>query len=213
MAKLIPKHRPRVDESDNKAITAAATAISTQHDQTLQPLLSHTTEAHQGRDEGKTTAGPPATREELKEILPGRDSEGDTSEEGYGGESAMDWEPESEDSEISENGVLPREASATIDAKFAQVNIYEELCKEIELGIQTSEEQSFKFQVHWDLLNYCQMELEEQAVLGSLLTISGTAGNAYATSCKEYLAWCWPRSGRKTLTTLEAAIASDVKGR
>jgi len=142
------------------------------------------------------------------------------SEEGSGGESAMEWETESKDYEILESGIYPTKASAVIDVEFTQMdiyeetqmNIYEKLSKEMKLGSQASGNQIVTFQVQWDLLNYCQMELEEHAVLGSLLTISGTASNAYATSCKEYLTRFWPRSGWKTLRTLEAAIASEMKG-
>jgi hypothetical protein len=53
-------------------------------------------------------------------------------------------------------------------------------------------------------------ELELDQVLGSLLTLSGTATNTYSTSCANYLETYWPETGSLILDSLAGAYADSV---
>lgn len=96
--------------------------------------------------------------------------------------------------------------------RFVQPDMLQSICKEIESEIEMSRLADVTFQVHWDLLDYCKEELEGSPVLAPLLTVTGSAKAAYATTCEEYMNRYWPRSGPDTLKTLQAALGQESYG-
>ncbi len=69
------------------------------------------------------------------------------------------------------------------------------------------------FNVHLDINNYLSSELsyqrslqERSDLLGSVLTISGTASKAFATTAANYMRWKWPQSNFELLETIECSV-------
>lgn len=69
------------------------------------------------------------------------------------------------------------------------------------------------FNVRWELAQCLETELgyhttlqEREHLLESVLTVSGTASKAYATTAAEYMRWKWPRSNFKLLETIEQLL-------
>ena len=69
------------------------------------------------------------------------------------------------------------------------------------------------FNVHLDINNYLSSELnyqrslqERSDLLGSVLTISGTASKAFATTAANYLRWKWPRTNFGLLEAIERSV-------
>ena len=69
------------------------------------------------------------------------------------------------------------------------------------------------FNVHLDINNYLSSELsyqkslqEHRDLLGSVLTISGTASKAYATTAANYMRWKWPQSNFGLLEVIECSV-------
>ncbi|KAL9123052.1 MAG: hypothetical protein Q9187_000403 [Circinaria calcarea] len=88
-------------------------------------------------------------------------------------------------------------------------DMFQFICKEVQGGVETCEPRHAIFQLHWDLLDYCKEELEGSLVLAPLLTVTGSAKTAYATTCEEYMDRYWPKSGLKTLQTLQTALGLE----
>ena len=75
------------------------------------------------------------------------------------------------------------------------------------------------FNVRWELAQYLETELgyhttlqQREHLLESVLTVSGTASKAYATTAAEYMRWKWPRSNFKLLETIEQLLKGQSAG-
>lgn len=69
------------------------------------------------------------------------------------------------------------------------------------------------FNVRWELAQYLETELgyhttlqQREHLLESVLTVSGTASKAYATTAAEYMRWKWPRYNFRLLETIEQLL-------
>ena len=58
-------------------------------------------------------------------------------------------------------------------------------------------------QMRWDLRSYQEIELLGDQLLSTVITLTSKEDQAYATSCKDYMEWQWPRSGLATLEFIE----------
>ena len=66
--------------------------------------------------------------------------------------------------------------------------------------------------VAWELPQCCEQELDDDWEFTSLLTVTGTESQAYATMCGEYMKEHWPQTSVTTLAALEAAIRHSKAG-
>jgi len=74
---------------------------------------------------------------------------------------------------------------------------------------ETSSHHRTYFSIHWDLRAFIREQYENQPVsIGSIITLSGSAIAAQATTCKQYIEANWPLYGSKVLQLLEKAIDS-----
>lgn len=94
-------------------------------------------------------------------------------------------------------------------SRFVQPDVIQAITTEL-LELGPSEMQDVTFRIQWDLLKYCKEELRGSHTLAPVLTISGNAKTPYATSCDDYMSFCWPNTGRQTLQTLEEAISCNI---
>lgn len=95
-------------------------------------------------------------------------------------------------------------------SRFVQPDVFQSISIEMSQGLEPTGIQQATFQIHWKLLEYCKAELQGRPVLASVLTISGNAKTAYATSCDEYMNHFWPNTGLNTLKTLNAALEAAI---
>ena len=95
-------------------------------------------------------------------------------------------------------------------SRFVQPDVFQSISIEMNQGLEPTGIQQATFQIQWKLLEYCKVELHGRPVLASVLTISGNAKTAYATSCDEYMNHFWPNTGLKTLKTLNAALDAAI---
>lgn len=97
-------------------------------------------------------------------------------------------------------------------SRFVQPDVFQSISIEMSHGLEPIGIQQATFHIQWELLKYCEAELQGRPVLAPVLTISGNAKTAYATSCDEYMNHFWPNTGLQTLQTLDAALdaALDV---
>ena len=69
-------------------------------------------------------------------------------------------------------------------------------------------------EIQWDILGFMQNEFRDKdfpnTVLGHVVTISGSAKHAQATSCSEYIRQNWPTHGSKVLDALQCALDSPT---
>ncbi|MCJ1405385.1 hypothetical protein MMC11_008613 [Xylographa trunciseda] len=65
-------------------------------------------------------------------------------------------------------------------------------------------------QIQWDFLGFLREQFGgyKEVALGSIVTLSGTAKLAQATTAGEYLEWNWPRTGPACLAALQQAAES-----
>ena len=97
--------------------------------------------------------------------------------------------------------------------RFVQPSVLQAISAEVQLGTKPDCLQETIFQIHWEFKKYCTEELEKDKNFPLLLTISGTAKSAYATTCGEYMERNWPKSGLETLRMLQAAISKEAYGK
>ena len=90
--------------------------------------------------------------------------------------------------------------------RFLQPNVLQNISKEMKLEFNSLEQHTVTFHVQWDLLNFCQEELEGNHDLTTVLTITGTSQIAFATTCQDYVIRYWPKTGPDVLKFLESAI-------
>ena len=79
-------------------------------------------------------------------------------------------------------------------------------------GTTALSQHTYEFEVHCDLLSFMQRHYGEDSgssTLGSVITLSGTARHAQATTTAEYLKSHWPRTGPLTLDALQCAMNSE----
>ena len=90
--------------------------------------------------------------------------------------------------------------------RFIQPNVLQTISKEMKREFNSVEQHTVTFQVQWDLLNFCQEELEGNQDLTTVLKITGTSQIAFATTCQVYVIRYWPKTGPDVLKLLESAI-------
>lgn len=66
------------------------------------------------------------------------------------------------------------------------------------------------FSVCWEAQRYINQEFETGQAFGSVLTVTGNAKHAYATSCVEYMSWNWPKTGPAMLETIQTAVQAGT---
>ena len=63
------------------------------------------------------------------------------------------------------------------------------------------------FRVFWELEHFMQEEFHSGQRLGQVIALTGSEGNAEATTCKEYLCRTWPKIGLTLLNAIETALS------
>lgn len=63
-------------------------------------------------------------------------------------------------------------------------------------------------EMQWDLAQFLKSQYvdNDKAMLGSVITLTGSALCAQATTCSDYVLKTWPRHGTKVIALLERAI-------
>ena len=79
----------------------------------------------------------------------------------------------------------------------------------IQKSLSTWQTSTVSFEVHWELEEYIDKELYGSRDLDLALTVSGSAENAYATTCGAYLRWLWPDSKFDILKILEKVFTPE----
>ena len=76
----------------------------------------------------------------------------------------------------------------------------------------SSTDSDFLLNVEWDLLGFMRNQFVDfsNANLGSVITLTGTAQNAQATTCLDYAERNWPFQGSMLIEAFQSAIDSDV---
>jgi hypothetical protein len=69
------------------------------------------------------------------------------------------------------------------------------------------------FCLRWNLLEFCEKELDGSHDLAQMLTISGSGKEAFATTCEDYINKFWPRNGARILDALQCAMKSSQRGK
>jgi hypothetical protein len=69
------------------------------------------------------------------------------------------------------------------------------------------------FCLRWNLLEFCEKELDGGQDLAQILTISGSGKEAFATTCENYINKFWPRNGARILDALQCAMKSFQRGK
>ena len=90
--------------------------------------------------------------------------------------------------------------------RFLQPDVLQAISKEMGLETNSEGRHTVTFHVYWNLLNFCEEELEGNWDLATVLTVTGTGKTAFATTCQEYVVRHWPKTGQAVLTFLESAI-------
>ncbi|KAI9793060.1 MAG: hypothetical protein M1816_000958 [Peltula sp. TS41687] len=103
--------------------------------------------------------------------------------------------------------------SPSADNKHVYPDMLEAIRKEMIPALDSSERQTAIFHVRWSLPEYCEKELESHEQLASVLTVTGTAGLAYATTCKEYLNRFWPQSELPLFLEMPLLLEAIVSNR
>lgn len=79
----------------------------------------------------------------------------------------------------------------------------EDIRRAIEFFTRPNDHQTVTFSVHWRLDQYIRQEFEETPNLAHVLTVSGSAGIVYRTTCAEYVNSVWPATGLWMFETLQ----------
>lgn len=92
--------------------------------------------------------------------------------------------------------------------RFLQPDVLRIISKEmrLELDSHTQGQHTVTFHVQWNLLKFCEQELEGDWDLATVLTVTGTGKIAFASTCQEYVVRHWPDTGQGVLTFLKSAI-------
>ena len=90
--------------------------------------------------------------------------------------------------------------------RFLQPDVLQAISREMVPGISSNGQHNVTFHVYWNLLSFCEEELEGSWDLATVLTVTGTGKTAFATTCQEYVVRHWPKTGQAVLTFLESAI-------
>ena len=77
----------------------------------------------------------------------------------------------------------------------------------------SSERHKIKFLVQWNLLEFCETELDGNKDLAQVLTISGFGKKAFATTCEDYINTFWPQNGARVLDALQCAMKNSHQGK
>jgi hypothetical protein len=96
--------------------------------------------------------------------------------------------------------------------RFVYPDILKAIRKEMVSVLESSGRQTVDFHVQWNLEEYYDKELSGNPVLTTLLTVTGTAKAAYATTCEEYVSRYWPESGLGLLKSLQTALIPGKYG-
>jgi hypothetical protein len=60
--------------------------------------------------------------------------------------------------------------------------------------------------LQWQVLDFCNKELDDVADMASVLAISGRLDRAEATSCEAYMRHTWPDTGEKMLKAVQEVL-------
>ena len=90
--------------------------------------------------------------------------------------------------------------------RFLQPDVLQNISKEMEPELNCHGQHTVIFYVSWNLLKFCEDELEGNLDLATVLTLTGTSKIALARTCQEYVVRHWPSIGQGLLTFLETAI-------
>ncbi len=71
---------------------------------------------------------------------------------------------------------------------------------------------SARYMVNWELPSYMRAFFPNGQRLGDVMTLSGDAKNAWATSCREYLASTWEDIGLLLLEVIEEMLRAPSIG-
>ena len=82
--------------------------------------------------------------------------------------------------------------------------IREEIIRNSDLSLKTPH--SMTFSVCSGVHQFIHEEIDSGQAFGPILTLSGNATNAYATTCGEYMSWNWPKTGPDTLEAIQLAV-------
>ncbi len=96
--------------------------------------------------------------------------------------------------------------------RFLQPDVLKTISNKMSLELNSKGQHTVTFHVHWNLLKFCEEELEGHYDLASVLTVTGTGKIAFATTCQEYVARYWPNTGQDVLLFLESAILQRKHG-
>jgi Chromatin remodelling complex Rsc7/Swp82 subunit len=76
-----------------------------------------------------------------------------------------------------------------------------------------SDRQEICFYLRWNLLGFCEKELDGSKDLAQVLTITGSGKKAFATTCEDYINMFWPQNGAQLLESLQHAMKSSQQGK
>jgi hypothetical protein len=90
-------------------------------------------------------------------------------------------------------------------------SIRNQLVSDLALDLASIQSRTVEFRVSWGLLDFIDKELQKDCSLTTVLAISGSPQNAYATSCVSYLETFWPEVGQNMLVVIEDAWSTKKK--
>lgn len=77
--------------------------------------------------------------------------------------------------------------------------------------VRPTESYTMSVQVHWQPREFLRQQyghLPTHPLLGSVITLSGSGDEAYASTCQAYVQNMWPRSGPRVIDLIQAAVDS-----
>ena len=95
---------------------------------------------------------------------------------------------------------------------FLQPNVSETVSEEMMPELGSEEPHTVTFYLRWNLLRFCEEELEGNSKLATVLTVTGSGRFAYATTCQQYVDQYWPETGQLVLKLLESAMHRRTSG-
>ena len=96
--------------------------------------------------------------------------------------------------------------------RFLQPDVLKTISNKMSLELNSKDQHTVTFHVHWNLLKFCEEELEGHYDLASVLTVTGTGDIAFTTTCQDYVGRYWPNTGQDVLLFLESAILQRKHG-
>jgi hypothetical protein len=89
-------------------------------------------------------------------------------------------------------------------------SVYPDMLKSVQKQImaefKTPGRHDATFRVPWNILEFCEKELDGNRDIRRLLTIACSGKAAFASACEEYMHQTWPNTGKYLLETLKTAL-------